>query len=167
MKWIGAAMILCGCTAAGCCMALGHKYAEFCLNQLLRALEYMIRELQYRSPVLPELLIRGGEAARGAISEVLRRAGEILMEHRAATPSESMILAAETVSIPREAGALLELLSAGLGAFDLQGQLQGICEVRDECKNTLAILREGREQRLRSYQTLGLCAGAALAIILL
>ena len=58
-------------------------------------------------------------------------------------------------------------LGASLGRFDLQGQLQGIESVRAQCRKDLAELEDNRDQRLRSYQTLGLCAGCALAILFL
>ena len=58
------------------------------------------------------------------------------------------------------------ILGSSLGRFDLQGQLQGLEAVRAYCRSELEQMATGRETRLRSYQTLGLCAGAALAILL-
>ncbi len=52
-----------------------------------------------------------------------------------------------------------------LGRYDLQGQLQGLEAVQRGCEEALTALGRDREARLRSYQTLGLCAGAALAIL--
>jgi len=54
-----------------------------------------------------------------------------------------------------------------LGRFDLPGQLEGIQAVRKRCEESLESIRKNRNERLRSYQTLGVCAGAALAIILI
>ena len=52
-----------------------------------------------------------------------------------------------------------------IGRFDLEGQLQGLESVRVYCRDQLDNLAKDRDVRLRSYQTLGLCAGAALAIL--
>ena len=52
-----------------------------------------------------------------------------------------------------------------MGRYDLEGQLQGIQTVKMECHGYLDELERHRAERLRSYQTLGLCAGAALVII--
>ena len=56
-------------------------------------------------------------------------------------------------------------MGSSLGRFDLEGQLQGLESVRIYCREQLDELSKDRDVRLRSYQTLGLCAGAALAIL--
>ena len=61
----------------------------------------------------------------------------------------------------------LRNLGRTLGRFDLEGQREGIAAVRQEIILALDKLTKDQEVRLRSYQTLGLCAGAALAILLL
>ena len=53
-----------------------------------------------------------------------------------------------------------------IGKFNVNGQIKGFSSVNEACKQHLHRLSEGRDTRLRSYQTLGLCAGAALAILL-
>ena len=60
---------------------------------------------------------------------------------------------------------LLDKMGTTLGQFDLDGQLRGLEELRTLCAQELIALSEGKEDRLRSYQTLGLCAGAALVIL--
>ena len=62
---------------------------------------------------------------------------------------------------------LLLELGRSLGNFDLNGQLRGIEAVRRQALEALQNSVKDRDQRIRSYQTLGLCAGAALAILLL
>ena len=61
-----------------------------------------------------------------------------------------------------------QLLTLGnsIGRFDVDGQVKGMESVRHECERNLQLLQDNRENRLRNYQTLGLCAGAALAILL-
>lgn len=167
IKWIGAALIVSGCSGAGFYMACGHKFTEFCIEQLLNALEFMIRELEFRLPALPDLLSSAGRISRGPISSILKSTGYALEHHRIETPSDGIAQSMSTFYLPGEVSGRLLTLGDSLGRFDLQGQLQGLCGIREDCKSTLRKLREGREQRLRSYQTLGICAGAALAIILL
>ena len=58
-------------------------------------------------------------------------------------------------------------LGESLGRFDLPGQLRGLEAIRRETEQTLQEVHAQRENRLRSYQTLGLCAGASLAILFL
>ena len=59
------------------------------------------------------------------------------------------------------------LLGRSLDRFDLAGQLKGIAATRSACRREVGALLENRDLRLRSYKTLGLCAGAALAVLLI
>ena len=52
-----------------------------------------------------------------------------------------------------------------LGKFDMSGQLRGLENARNVCRENLELLMYNKDRRLRSYQTLGLCAGAAVAIL--
>ena len=56
-------------------------------------------------------------------------------------------------------------LGTSLGRFDLEGQLQGLDAAKQQCRKDLIELQENAPQRIRNYQTLALCAGAALAIL--
>jgi len=69
--------------------------------------------------------------------------------------------------LPSRVRSMLSQLGHGLGRYDLEGQLQGIRAVRRRAEESLEYIRRNRDERLRSYQTLGICAGAALAIILI
>ena len=74
---------------------------------------------------------------------------------------------AKSKDIPRHTLESLQNLGNSLGRFDLSGQLKGLEGVRQECRGKLTRLMGNQEVRLRSYQTLGLCAGAALVILLM
>ena len=67
--------------------------------------------------------------------------------------------------LPERTGKAMRRLGASLGRFDLDGQLKGLESVRSDCREELKQLGLHRDERLRSYQTLGLCAGAALTIL--
>ena len=69
------------------------------------------------------------------------------------------------VELPKPVQEAFCQLGTSLGRFDLDGQLKGLGQVQDFCRRELENLSLHREERLRSYQTLGLCAGAALAIL--
>ena len=60
---------------------------------------------------------------------------------------------------------ILSSLGMSLGRFDMPGQLQGLENSRNACREKLELLKQNKDRRLRSYQTLGLCAGAAIAIL--
>ena len=168
IKSIGAALILGGCTAGGFYMAGSHRLSEACLEDLIRVLDYMCNDLTYRASSLPELLTRAGGCIRGPVSKIIQALGLSLINEAWEYPGACMDhLINREDSLPKETVRMLSLLGNNLGEFHMDGQLQGLQQVREECVYTLETLRHGREQRLRSYQTLGICAGAALAIVLL
>ena len=69
--------------------------------------------------------------------------------------------------IPSGTRRALSELGTTLGRFDLAGQLKGLETVRGECRRELEQMNVNKDVRLRSYQTLGFCAGAAVAILLI
>ena len=56
-------------------------------------------------------------------------------------------------------------LSRNLGKFDMKGQLRALERARNMCSEVLKQLQMDKRERVRNYQTLGLCTGAAIAIL--
>ena len=155
-----------GCAGFGFSLAAEHKRREGRLFQLIRALERMECELQYMLTPLPELCRSAADASSGIIRRVfLAYAGEL--EERTMPDAASCMQAVVSDSgIPSQLlRYLLVQLGLSLGRFDLQGQLRGLEAVRRQCEMELERLSQGRNERLRCYKTLGICAGLALAIL--
>lgn len=165
-KWIGAVLVIVGCGGFGFSMAAAHRQEERRLGQLIRALQYMQCELQYHLTPLPELCRQAGAEAGGAVGEVLRGLAQEL-ETQSFPDAASCMRAAIGKSPDLSPGCrrLLVQLGRSLGRFDFSGQLQGLQAVKAACREQRRRLEKDREIRLRSYRTLGLCAGAALAIL--
>ncbi len=168
IKWIGAILIICGCGGFGALLAHNHRREERALRRLVGALDLMECELQYRMSALPELCRQAAREAHDVIGTVLTVLAEE-MERQVAPDAQSCMHAAlsRVKDIPPITAGCLDELGASLGRFDLPGQLKGLDAVRASCRRELDKLGENREQRLRGYQTLSLCAGAALAILFL
>ena len=166
IKWIGALLVVAGCGGVGFTMAAACKREEWCLRGLVSALDYMTCELQFRLTPLPQLCAQAGAACWGAAGKALLNLSREL-ENQVCPDADSCMYAAlaRTDNIPKETERALRLLGTSLGRFDLDGQLRGIEQVRSHCRRQLDALSENRNQRVRGYQTLGLCAGAALAIL--
>ena len=165
-KWMGAMLIVAACGAVGFGLAGAYRREEQTLGQLMGALDYMICELRYRLTPLPELFRLAAEESRGWVAAALKESSEAL--NRQTEPdAEGCIRASleRMAGLPGKTAEAFGVLAAGLGRFNLEGQLQGLEAARSHCRRELDMLRSGREARLRSYQTLGLCAGAALAIL--
>lgn len=167
MKWIGALLIIGGCGMFGFSMAANHKREEKALMSLLSALDYMQCELQYRLTPLPDLCRQAGEQNKTQIGQVLLMlARELECQLRPDVESGMEAVLKSDNFLPSRTRAAFETLGASLGRFDLDGQIRGLEAVRSFCRTELEQLGANRDVRLRSYQTLGLCAGAAVAILL-
>ena len=168
VKLVGAALIIAACGTVGFSMAAAHRREEAALRQLIRALDYMGCELQYRLTPLPELCRNAAAESAGSVSQVLLHLAAEL-EGQIAPDAASCMNAAlgKTSRLPKMATKNFRLLGSSLGRFDLQGQLSGLEQTRQQCRRELEELTRNRDVRLRSYQTLGLCAGSALAILFL
>jgi stage III sporulation protein AB len=115
---------------------------------------------------LPELCRRTADRTHGSVSGVFLKLSEELERQIAPDAACCMLAAlAKTLDVPPKMEAFLTQLGLMLGQFDLQGQLQGIQGLKESCELARKGMDQNRPQRLRSYQTLGLCAGAAIAIL--
>lgn len=165
-KWIGAILIIASCSLVGYSIAAAYRQEEKSLHQLIGALDYMACELQYRMTPLPDLCRQVAIEKKGNIGALLEELA-IQLEGRLHSDVEScMRISLQKVQhLPAKTREALEILGQSLGRFDLEGQLKGLESVRSHCRREAEKLAIGKENRLRSYQTLGICAGAALAIL--
>ena len=168
LKIFGAILILAGCGGFGFKLASNHIREERSLRVLIRILDYMECELQYHMTPLPQLCRQASSEGEGIINKVFYLLAEEL-EYQLSPDVEGCMTAvlSKNKDMPCLSYSAMELLGRSLGRFDIEGQLKGLESVRQECRRNLNELMENRDLRLRNYQTLGLCAGAALAILLI
>ena len=167
VKLIGAFLICAGCGAFGFSMAAACRAEEQAMRQFLRALEFMQGELSYRSPPLAALSRSAATIVSGPVQRVLLAfSGEL---DRQVAPDVHLCMDAALLQLrlPETLSAAFGELGNTLGCFDLPGQLRGLEHAKENARQVLQELTEKRKNHLRSYQTLGLCAGAALAILFL
>ena len=166
IKLIGAALIIMGCGGLGYKIARAYTREMNTLQQLTAILDYMGCELQYRSTPLPDLCKQAAGETKGILQSVFLSLSRALEDQLLPNASECMDLTLnKTENLPEKTKRALEQLGTSLGRFDMYGQLKGIEAVRYRCRKTLEELEKNRDARLRGYQTLGLCAGAALVIL--
>ena len=165
-KWIGAILVLVSCGGFGFRIAHSYRQRERLLHQLLNVLEMMASELEYRLTPLPELSRNAARETCGVLRDVFLNLARELDWQAEPDAGSCMRTAMEKChDLPGCLRRPLRLLGQTLGRFDLSGQLQGLTAVQDACRREIARLEHNRDARLRSYQTLGLCAGAALVIL--
>ena len=147
-------------------LAATHRKEVRLLHQLLRVLNVMQSELEYRLTPVPQLCRICAEEA-GALGGVFLSAADKLEKQEVPDAAAAMTRAVqEDKQLPPIVSAQLRNLGQTLGRFDLQGQIRGFAQCVQGCTHKLNELESNQQQRLRSYQTLGFCAGAALAILL-
>lgn len=161
----GAALLVAGCGGFGFSLAAAQRREVRMLRQLIRALQEMEWELKYRMTELPELCRMAGDAAGGPIKEIFMELAGKLRRRETADISGCFNGIISRQELPRKIRRNLRQLGMSLGRYDLEGQLEGLEVVRRQCRKDLKELEENNAQHLRNYQTLALCAGAALAIL--
>ena len=166
-KWIGAVLIIAGCGGFGFSLAAGHRHQERSLQRVLRILDFMTSELHFHATPLPQLCASAAKLYNNPETLVFSRLAESLDAQESSDASSCMEEVLKEIQIPVETREILRQVGMTLGRFDLDGQMKGLEEGRQLCRRRLQTLGENRDIRLRNYQTLSLCTGAALAILLI
>lgn len=167
IKLTGAILIIIGCGGYGILMAVNHKRETAALHQLAIAMERMICELEYRLTPLPELCRFGAEQTKGPMRQFFLALANAMDEQVSPDVGVCTVTVLKEISaLPGHAAAHLQSLGQTLGRFDLSGQLTAFERCKQSCMMQLEVMEHQQGQRLRSYQTLGFCAGSALAILL-
>lgn len=166
LKIVGAILVIAGCGCVGFKTAFNFKRDENALEQLVGILDFMYCQLQYQLTPLPSL-------CRQVATDFKNMPGCILGELATKMELQSSISINQCMTsilfdkraIPAITRTKLMQLGNSMGRFDLEGQLKGLEALRLDCIRILEDMRTNRDVRLRSYQTLSLCAGTALAIL--
>lgn len=165
-KWIGAILVIAASGGFGLHMTALHLDGVHTLTQLIRSLEYMECALQYQLTPLPELCEHAGTAASGKVRRIyLELASQLRSQSYGEVQTVMLNILYRQKDLSYIEKRLFRFLGASLGCFDLPGQVQGLQHVREECNWELELLKSNQKERLRNYQTLGLCAGTALVIL--
>lgn len=168
IKWIGAVLVMAGCGGFGFSIAAACRREERILRQLLEVIAYMESSLQYQLTPLPQLCRTAAHCVSGPVKTLFQvLARELEAQIAPDAPCCMSAALAQLPDLPSSCRKVCVQLGKTLGQFDLPGQLKGLEASEESCRNMLASMGQGREQRLRSYQTLALCAGAALTILFL
>ena len=165
-KWIGAFLVFFSCAGCGFSLAASYRNEEKMYRSLNQVLTYMKAELQFRLTSLPELCEFAANETDGQIRDIFLKLSEELKTWTCPDVTSCMrnVLKIHTEISPQIKHILLDL-SKVMGRFDLNGQLEGLDMIKKKCQLSLEGLNNHRDERLRGYQTLGLCAGTALVIL--
>ena len=168
LKTIGAICVIGVCSGVGLNLAYRHMKEIGTLQKLLVVLDFMENELRFRLTKLPKLCMMAAEECEGVLRKVFL---QIYQELQTQTIPDVKICVFTAIAkvdrIPTATKHVFYRLGTTLGRFDLVGQLKGFEAVKGFCQLQLEELNRDSKNRIRGYQTLGLCTGAALAILLI
>lgn len=166
IKVLGGIIIIFTCGVFGFMMATAYKKEISLLQQLIYILDYMECELQYRQTPLPDLCRQAAAQAQDLLRKIFLSLTNELEDKISADVEQCVSNAlAHNQELPKVIQSMFDLLGKNLGRFDLEGQLKGLESVKQECKRQLSIMTTNSDVKTRNLQTLGLCAGAAMAIL--
>lgn len=167
-KLVGSGLILGASLWAGLHAAARLRRSQRELTELSAALERLAGEIRFGAPPFVPLCRRVGAGcgeAVGRFFESLARAGE-----RPDFSPVGMTRAAcreAGLALPEPALAALERLFDGFGRSDREGQLGQLALAADELERLRGELNVNLAGRCRSYEMLGLSAGAAVLVLVL
>lgn len=168
IRLIGAVFVITGCGSIGFAMAKRLLNEISALRSLIAILEFWKNALSYHHTTLPELCGIACTMDTQSIGDFFRVFG-MQLERQGASDASQCIESALSMcpDVPESSRILVGELGRGLGEFDLAGQLYRLDSVLNEANNTLTSLTSNLSVRLRSYRILSVCAGLAIAILII
>lgn len=169
IKLLGAALIVIAAGSVGIRMAQSVRAEDRNLRQLQRALELMLCEVQGCLTPAQQLCEHAAQLCRGQLRELLedcaagigaQEAPDIGRIMESALIRHAQQLSVSCVCHLRELGAVL-------GKYDAREQTMALQSLIGRVEDSIRQLQMGKADRCRSYEVLGVCAGCALAILLL
>ncbi len=170
IRLLGAGLVVLAAAGVGlgCAQAVRRQCAQ--LEGLLWALDLMQSEMVSRLTPLGELFMKLAACRQQEVAAFFRAAGQALLTPPGCTIPVSFqrgFSGAPELRPGQEAVQALYDLAMQLGRFELEAQLAAIEAAKRRITDGYLQLSAQRRERCRSYGTLGLCAGLALAVILL
>lgn len=164
---LGAVLLLAGSCGFAIALAAHNARQKILLRQLQRIVAEMELELKFRLTPLSDLCRKSVTAVGGDLKKLFVSLADRLDGGWEGDVSGCMNALASDPELPCVIRRCLRELGDCLGRFDLEGQLAGLDGVKARIRQELNVLNENGKERIRSYQTLAVCAGAALAILLI
>jgi len=168
IKVIGAVMILLSCGSFGLYIYQGYKKEVSSINELIAILTFMESELKYHQLSIQELCYRIRSCYSGCVAKFMHSLALALDKNDETDISKCVNkILLTNQSVPQRTRALLSDIGKTFGCFDLDGQITQLEYHKAKCIQELEGYIKNKEGYIHSCQTLGLCAGAAVAILLI
>ena len=170
LKLIGLSLILAASGAVGAGLAGTVRRQQAQTLALIDALLRIRHELQYRLTPLPEIFAALGGSRNREIAEFFSRLAALLSSAQTCTVGyacRQALRRTERLCIPAGVRTALMSLFDTLGKYDLDGNLQALDLALGRLREEARQLQGSAAARCKTYVTLGVCTGLAVAVILI
>ena len=166
IRLIGAAMIICGAGSFGIAKTLQFYRQQRHLRAFLNALEILKCELNYTLFPLPKLCRVTAERSERICAEFLRKYAAILEDGSCRSVAAREALSFVKICLPPDASMAIIVLFSTLGRYDLDGEENILNLTQHRLKSALERGETEKRPMAKGYALLGVCTGAAIAILL-
>jgi len=166
MRMIGVLFIVLSAGSVGFRIAGSLSYKCKQARQLLNLLQILKNEISLCSTPLPQAFALLSVAAEGELKTIFSEVARAMDKQRWLKPETAMQTALEKTPLEPFGSVLMELC-AKLGKYDTEAQEQGIGAASMQTQALLQTLEREKSLKSKTYETLGICAGLALAILLI
>lgn len=168
LRIFGACGIVAACSGFGFQAGADYRRRMKYLQDFLDALDEMMRQLNQSLLPLPELVQKASSLGSGGLYDTMGSFSQALAQQLSSDTASCMYLALERGGIEdASARRLMMQLGRSLGRFDLPGQLKGLETLHGQAQRALEHMQQEKTGLVRSYRTLGVFGGMALAVLLL
>lgn len=165
IRWIGFIMIVCGSTGSGLLLASAVRNEMRLCRALYTAVSAMKWEIASRHTPLNELLLTASDELPTPLSEMFRDL--TVRDVSDSLSAKASALLCRSNELPYALKQILASFFRDLGMQDVEAQSQALELALRRLDELLDEITRDRAARCRIYQTLGVCAGLSLAIILI
>ena len=168
IKLLGSILIIGSASWVGLAMAGSVRREERLLHTLAKALERMQCEICTRLTPVGDLCRQAAEQCEGIPARIFQGLALDIRKQEGASLADMMHtrLCEYEALLPSSCQNILTQLGQILGEYEPDVQTKALQTLVEQAEQSLAALRQGRSERCRSYGVMGVCAGCALAILL-
>lgn len=147
-------------------MACSVKKKIGILRQMVRALQLLRNEIAFCGTPLPQAFALMAASCEGLLGQQFEAIAKTMDKHPWMTAAEAM-RQSKSVIQDLTVESLLNELTEGLGKYDLEAQLQAISFAKNRTDTLLLQAEQEQNSKSKLYETLGICAGLSIAILLI
>lgn len=170
LKTLGAALILLSSCTVGFGFAGDVRRQTAQLSALISALENLHGEISVRRTPLAEALLMLSDGENREVGQFFHLCADHLADSCRTSPYlaiRSALDGAKGLMFSQQTRLTLLSFGMSLGKFDAQAQLAAVSHAASRLERELTELQRLAPARSKSYRTIGLCTGLALAVIFL